>query len=184
GLVAVGEAADAALPVVARKLGAHEFLPVLANGVSEWAASLAHEKAARKGGFAVQARAQSALFDLRFFEDHVRRRDAVVLLEFEVLGLGARVLLGHVEEAGVGAGHHLDQYRGRLGHGQSSSPQANSRRARNVVAARMLSSTPRAARSVGRRLLSGSLHGVGIKRPAVQQAGRAAHTARGAAGAP
>ena len=36
--------------------------------------------------------------------------------EFE-LGLGARVLLGHVEEAGVGAGDHLDQDRGRLGHG-------------------------------------------------------------------
>src|SRR5262249_25682235 len=126
GLVAVGGAADAALPGVSRKLGPPEFLPVLARGVREWAASLAREKAAPQGRFAVRARAQSALFDLRFLEDHVLARDRVVLLEFELLGLGARVLLGHVEEAGVGAGHHLDQYRGRLGHGLSSSPQANS----------------------------------------------------------
>src|SRR5262249_1184706 len=136
GLVAVGEAADAALPVVARKLGAHEFLPVLENEVSEWAASLTHEKAARKGGFAAEARAQSALLDLRFLEDHVLARDRIVLLEFELLGLGARILLGNVKETGVGAGHHLDQNRGRLGHGLSSSPQANSRRARKVVVAR------------------------------------------------
>src|SRR5204863_6700193 len=57
------------------------------------------------------------LLDLRFLEDDVLARYRVVLLEFELLGLGARVLLGHVVEAGVGAGHHLDQDRGRLGHG-------------------------------------------------------------------
>src|SRR2546430_738280 len=75
-------------------------------------------KAARAGFTAASAAAVAAgLFDLRFLEDDVLARDRVVLLEFELLGLGARVLLGHVIEAGVGAGHHLDQDRGRLGHG-------------------------------------------------------------------
>src|SRR3981189_1475904 len=61
--------------------------------------------------------ANDRLLDLRFLEDDVLARDRVVLLELELLGLGARVLLGHVVEAGIGAGYHLDQDRGRLGHG-------------------------------------------------------------------
>jgi hypothetical protein len=58
-----------------------------------------------------------ALFDLGFLEDDVLAGNRIVFLELELFGLGAWILLGHIEKAGVGAGHHLDQDRGRLSHG-------------------------------------------------------------------
>src|SRR5882757_1600319 len=42
--------------------------------------------------------------------------DGIILLEAELLGLGARVLLGHIEEAGVGRADELDLDGGRLCH--------------------------------------------------------------------
>src|ERR1700722_4742378 len=48
------------------------------------------------------------LLDLRFLEDHVLARDRVEFLQFELVGLGPRVLFRHVEVAGVGAADELD----------------------------------------------------------------------------
>src|SRR5262245_48995656 len=56
------------------------------------------------------------LLDLRFLEGDVLARDGIVLLELELLGRGARVLLGHVVVAGVRRAHQLDQDRVGLGH--------------------------------------------------------------------
>ena len=57
------------------------------------------------------------LLDLGFLELDVLARDRIVFLERELLGLGAGVLLGHVEIAGVGGREQLDLERGGLGHG-------------------------------------------------------------------
>src|SRR5260221_3979903 len=94
-----------------------------------------------KGRISQSARSERALFDLGFLEDDVLAHDRIVLLELELLGLGARVLLGDVEEAGVGAGNHLDQDRGRLGHVFVPMPRrANLWKAGKVVAGRSMSS--------------------------------------------
>src|SRR3546814_1844692 len=42
--------------------------------------------------------------------------DRVIFAERQLLGLGARVLLGHIEEAGVSRADELDLDGGRLGH--------------------------------------------------------------------
>src|SRR4051794_39323019 len=57
-----------------------------------------------------------ALLDLGFLEDDVLTRDRVELLQFELVGLGPRVLLGHVEKTGIGAADQLDQDGVGLGH--------------------------------------------------------------------
>src|SRR3954463_4184830 len=57
-----------------------------------------------------------ALFDLRFLEVDVLADDRVVFAEGHLLGDVARILLGHVIEAGVGGADELDLDRGRLGH--------------------------------------------------------------------
>src|SRR5579863_7487193 len=57
-----------------------------------------------------------ALLDLGFLELDVLARDRVVFRELVLFRLGAGVLLGHVEIAGVGGGEHLDLERGGLGH--------------------------------------------------------------------
>src|SRR6266540_3610932 len=54
--------------------------------------------------------------DLGFAELDVLLGDRIVFLLGELVGHGARVLLGHVVEAGVGARHELDLDGGRLGH--------------------------------------------------------------------
>src|SRR6266446_8757166 len=85
---------------------------------------------------------KSGLLDLGFLEHDVLARHRVVLLERELLGLGARILLGDIEEAGVGAGDHLDQDRGRLGHGLCPyARQGECAGGRKLVAAAGLSST-------------------------------------------
>src|SRR5436190_10250689 len=60
--------------------------------------------------------ATKALFDLRFLELDVLARDRVVLPQAQLLGLRARVLLGHIEKARVGAADELDLDGCRLGH--------------------------------------------------------------------
>src|SRR5689334_7949551 len=57
-----------------------------------------------------------ASFDLRFLELDVLARTRVVLLEAQLLGLGARILLGHVKEARVRGADELDLDRCRLRH--------------------------------------------------------------------
>src|ERR1700689_2568769 len=66
--------------------------------------------------------------DLGFLEFHVLARDRIVFLEHELLRLGAGVLLGHVEIAGVGRRKQLDLERGGLGHGLPSDWAAPRRR--------------------------------------------------------
>src|SRR3546814_15822578 len=46
----------------------------------------------------------------------MRAHDRVIFEERQLLGLGARVLLGHIEEAGVSRADELDLDGGRLGH--------------------------------------------------------------------
>ena len=58
----------------------------------------------------------SGLLDLGFLEVDVLLRDRVVLADVHLLGLGAAVLLRHVEIAGAGGLLQLDLDRGCLGH--------------------------------------------------------------------
>ena len=60
------------------------------------------------------------LLDLGFLELDVLARDRVVLAERHLLGLVARVLLGHIEEARVGGADELDLDGCRLGHREKS----------------------------------------------------------------
>src|SRR6187431_3132099 len=57
-----------------------------------------------------------ALLDLAFAEFDVLLGDRIVLLHDQLVGHGARILLGHVVEAGIGARHELDLDGGRFGH--------------------------------------------------------------------
>src|SRR5581483_9296127 len=56
------------------------------------------------------------LLDLGFLELDVLARDRVILLLDQLVGHGARILLGDVVEAGVGRGHELDLDGDRFGH--------------------------------------------------------------------
>src|SRR5687767_5023431 len=58
----------------------------------------------------------SRLLDLGFLEVDMLAHDRVVLAHAHLLGLGARVLLRHVEKAGIGAADELDLDGCRLGH--------------------------------------------------------------------
>lgn len=48
------------------------------------------------------------LLDLGFLELDVLAHNRIILLERELLGLGAAVLARHIKEAGVGGGEQLD----------------------------------------------------------------------------
>src|SRR5262249_55786514 len=63
---------------------------------------------------------KAGLLDLAFAELDVLLRDRIVFLLHQLLGLGARVLLGDVVVAGVGARHELHLDGGGLGHARSS----------------------------------------------------------------
>src|SRR4051812_33987359 len=52
--------------------------------------------------------AAAGLLDLGFLELDVLTRDGVILLEAQLLSLGPRILLRHVEEARVGTADELD----------------------------------------------------------------------------
>src|SRR5271155_790475 len=71
--------------------------------------------------------------DLGFLEFDVLARDRIVFLEHELLRLGAGVLLGHVEIAGVGRRKQLDLERGGLGHGLPSDCAAPGRREKQTA---------------------------------------------------
>jgi hypothetical protein len=78
--------------------------------------------------------AASGLLDLGFLELDMLAHDRVILREAQLLGLGARVLLGGVEEAGVRRADELDLDRGRLCHDLNSCDLKNAKAA-NVSAA-------------------------------------------------
>src|SRR5882757_921687 len=63
------------------------------------------------------------LLDLGFLERDVLARDGIVFAELELLGRGPRILLGHVEIAGVGGADQSDQDGRLLGHGLSLQKQ-------------------------------------------------------------
>src|SRR3954470_11268080 len=69
-------------------------------------------------------------FDLRFLELDMLARDGVVFAEGHLLGDVPRILLGDVEEAGVGGADELDLDRGRLGHDSLSSREVGEKRKR------------------------------------------------------
>src|ERR1700690_945417 len=71
--------------------------------------------------------------DLGFLEFDVLAGDRIVFLEHELLRLGAGVLLGHVEIAGVGGRKQLDLERGGLGHGVPSGCAAPGRREKQTA---------------------------------------------------
>jgi hypothetical protein len=57
------------------------------------------------------------LLDLRFFELDVLAHDGIIFAEAQLVGLGPRILLRDVEEAGIGAADELDFDGCWLGHG-------------------------------------------------------------------
>jgi hypothetical protein len=57
------------------------------------------------------------LLDLGFLEFNMLAHNRIILGEAELLGLGARILLGHIEIAGVSSGLQLDLDNIALGHG-------------------------------------------------------------------
>ncbi len=61
-------------------------------------------------------RATGCLLDLGFLELDVLASDRIVLPKAQLLGLIARVLLGHIEKARVRAADELDLDGCRLGH--------------------------------------------------------------------
>jgi hypothetical protein len=69
----------------------------------------------------VQISQQSAgrLLDLGFFEFDVLARDRIVFLLDQLVGHGARILLGDIIEAGIRRGNELDLDGDRLGHGEN-----------------------------------------------------------------
>src|SRR5437763_8466741 len=66
---------------------------------------------------AARSRKPAGLLDLRFLELDVLARNRIVLLEAQLLGLGARILLRHIEETRVCAADELDLDGCWLGHG-------------------------------------------------------------------
>src|ERR1700752_2791335 len=63
-----------------------------------------------------KSRFPAMLLDLGFAEFDMLARNRVILLLDQLVGHGARVLLGDVIEAGVGRGHELDLDGDRFGH--------------------------------------------------------------------
>jgi hypothetical protein len=72
--------------------------------------------AASDPNYGLAARQPQELLDLRFAEFDVLLRDRIVLLHDQLFGLGARILLGHIEKSGVGARHQLDLDHRRFSH--------------------------------------------------------------------
>src|SRR5450755_584371 len=73
-----------------------------------------------KRAFLIEYARASSLLDLRFLEFDVLARDRVVLLLDQLVGHGARILLGDVIEAGIRRGNELDLDGDRFGHVRTS----------------------------------------------------------------
>src|SRR6188768_666509 len=74
------------------------------------------QNGARKGPVKIRQRCAAELLDLRFLELDVLARDRIVLLLDQLVGHGARVLLGDVIEASIRRGNELDLDGDRFGH--------------------------------------------------------------------
>jgi hypothetical protein len=79
----------------------------------------ANKNGTRKGPVQIRQQWLATLLDLRFLELDVLARDRVVLLLDQLVGHGARVLLGDVIEAGIRRGNELDLDGDRFGHVQN-----------------------------------------------------------------
>src|SRR3954466_12751328 len=84
-----------------------------------------------------------SLFDFRFLELDVLARDGIVFAEGHLLGDVPRILLGHVEEAGVGGADELDLDRGRLGHDSLSQFEMAKKESGETAALFRAASAPR-----------------------------------------
>jgi hypothetical protein len=79
------------------------------SGPATLSAQLHQNKKPRsRAGLCVSGGRRAILLDLGFLELDVLAHDRIVLLEAQLLGLGARILLRHVVEAGVGRRDELD----------------------------------------------------------------------------
>jgi hypothetical protein len=65
-------------------------------------------KTGPQGPVQIRQRSAGRLLDLGFFEFDVLARDRVVLLLDQLVGHGARILLGDIVEAGIRRGNELD----------------------------------------------------------------------------
>src|SRR6185503_13704910 len=94
--------------------------------------------------------AARASLDLGFLELDVLARDRVVFAEGHLLGDVPGILLGYVEEAGVGGADELDLDRGRLGHDSLSKiemGEKRKRRNRRLVPRRLCRAKARLSRA-------------------------------------
>ena len=87
--------------------------PLLQDGVAP------ESKRGRKAPFKSAQQLLRSLLDLGFLEFDVLARDRVVLLLDQLVGHGARILLGDVIEAGIRRGNELDLDGDRFGHVQN-----------------------------------------------------------------
>src|SRR4051812_14229206 len=79
----------------------------------------ATKNGARRGPVSIRQQWLATSLDLRFLELDVLARDRVILLLDQLVGHGARVLLGDVIEAGIRRGNELDLDGDRFGHVQN-----------------------------------------------------------------
>src|ERR1700755_688626 len=90
------------------------------------------------------------LLDLGFPEFDMLARDRVVLLLDQLVGHGARILLGDVIEAGVGRRHELDLDGDRFGHGWTLEMGKRARRPTGLQLAGNLAANRHKSRFSGR----------------------------------
>src|SRR6266481_2249283 len=117
-------------------------------------------------------RIAGTLLDLGFAEFNVLLGDRIVFLLYHLLGLGAGILLGDVEIAGIGARQKLDLDHGRLGH--RGSPRLSWGRAPQV--ARNLATKVKEVKETVRR------NALRLLRPTQEAPAAACHAASGRMG--
>jgi hypothetical protein len=89
----------------------------LQDALSQAIATLARQTKTPPGGGAIDSFGITGLLDLGFLELDVLLGDRIVFAERQLFRLGAAVLAGHVEEAGVGSRQKLDLDVCGFGHG-------------------------------------------------------------------
>ena len=101
-----------------RRLGKRQVLHF--NGISVGLAvpyRTCQQKSRPVGGGFRKIRRAKTLLDLGFLELDMPAHNRIVFGERELLRLGAGILLGDIEETGIGCGEQLDLDIGGLGHG-------------------------------------------------------------------
>jgi hypothetical protein len=82
------------------------------------------KKAARRGRLSRTHSENAGLLDLRFLEIDMLARNRIIFAHCHLLGHCPGILLGNVEEAGIGSGNQLDLDGNGLGHGGALDVQA------------------------------------------------------------